>query len=128
VQHWIDGHFYNSDSGFVMYWGAMADTWAFARIELPGVGYMFDAVEHTETYAPNSTRPTSYTVQGSNAQGDTFHVTCTPLVPNVDFGSNPVEDIVTLTGTVCQGGMDSDDCLSVSGRGWTQIIGGPYSP
>ena len=76
LQHWIDAHFYNASSGFVMYWGAMGDSWAFARIELPTGALMFDNITHIEEYGDVSApgRPTQYSVEGRNAHGDAFLV------------------------------------------------------
>jgi hypothetical protein len=109
--------------GCGQYWGYMGpDAFAFVRVELPTGQYTFNATQMSYTAQYDATaRPTSVTVKGTGESGQTVAVTYTPLAAGLNFGKNPVEDLVSLTGTVCWG---PSDCTAVSARGWGQLIGG----
>lgn len=123
-KHWMDAHFTNATSGFNMYWGAMGGSpFSFARVELPEGSFTFNAsdVTHSEVYDANN-RPTQYSVKGTSAEGPSFAVTYSPIVPNLSYGSSPIEDIVQLSGSVCW----NEQCTAVTARGWGQLIGGQF--
>ena len=64
-----------------------------------------------------------YSVKGTSAEGPSFAVTYSPIVPNLSYGSSPIEDIVQLSGSVC---VAEEHCTAVTARGWGQLIGGQF--
>jgi hypothetical protein len=109
-QNWIDAHFYNASTGFNMYWGAMGDSWAFGRIELPtNPSLMFDNISHSEYYATGSTRPSSYEVRGtSSTDGSTFEVMYE--VPQGTYVLGPFKHIMFFV--ICDLGVREKDWRS----------------
>ena len=82
-----------------LYWGSMADNFKFVRVELPEGSFTFNTsqVTHSETFSP-ANRPTSTTVKASSDSGQSLAVTYTVIIPDLVFGSSPVEDIVEVRG------------------------------
>ena len=78
--------------------------------------YEFSYGDYAVTVETDSNdRPILTTIQGTNANGDTFLASYQPLVPNLKF-TGPVQDISTFNATL--------NSVSFSGRGWSEYIGG----